>query len=190
MSSIAWSHSQADLVRWLIIDLGEGSDPLDSLAWPVSATMEPHTPDNCITVYDTEGFNTGRDLVSGRILEKPGIQVRLRSVDHKTGYVKMMALRRALSEGWRNRLVTVDTTTYLIYSLVKFSPIASLGKESSSGRRLFTFNCLINAIPYTFTPGEETGTGTTSSTAYEILDENGDAILDENGLSIYDEFYV
>lgn len=187
--SVALEHSQADIVRWLIIALGEGTDPASNEDWPVSAAIEPYAPDNCITVYDTEGIQQGRLGPTRKIQESLGLQVRIRAINHKDGFLKAYAIRHALSESVRNALVTVDTTTYLVYSLVKFSSVLPLGKDSSAGtRRLFTFNCLVNLVWHSVA-SEETGTGG-GLTGFEILDEDGEVILDENGEALYDEFFV
>lgn len=135
------SHSPADILTQVLVGLGVASQIEDNTAWPVFAGGEPASPDNCITIYDTEGDYHGRTMVDGAIQEHHGFQIRVRARDHATGYSKITAIRESLSQSVRQTLVIVDTTVYQVWAVNKLRGIFSLGLEvPASKRRLFTFN--------------------------------------------------
>ena len=190
------NYSPADITCRFLVAEGVGTLPTANGAWPIYIADEPDLPDNCITVYDLQGQNNGRNMPGRTTFRHQGIQVRVRSTVHTVGWDKAEEIREALHNAY-DEILTISADSYIIHCYSKLSDVLALGKESpTSKRRLFTVNALISVKPYTITEegtgtGSGTGSGTTTDlTAYEILDENGDAILDENGLSIYDEFYV
>lgn len=142
-------HSPADILRYLIIDLGLGTLPTSNGNWPVYTSDEPTSPDSCITTYDTTGRDGGRIMYTGEREEYPGVQVRIRGKDHTTAFVKAQAVAETLDKGTNNlglRLVTVtiDAASYLVYCVIRTGSVQHLGKESpTSKRKLFVINCLI-----------------------------------------------
>lgn len=138
-------HSPADILRWLLVQLGLGTDPGNAGSWPVYCSSEPHAPDNCITTYDTEQRGDGRSQISGEMFQHYGVQIRIRSVDHPTGYVKANALANALDQSVYQEVVTVSGTRYLIHAVSRSSAVLPLGKEvPASKRSLFTINLLVS----------------------------------------------
>ena len=72
-------HAPANIIRQLLISKSQGTNPLLQEPWPISYSMEPDTPDNSITVYDTTDRDHGRTMVDGRRQVHHGFQVRVRS---------------------------------------------------------------------------------------------------------------
>ena len=134
------THSPATAIQSLLIALGVATDPASSAAWPVYASAEPDTPDNCITVYDTAGRDEGRRMTDGQRNERSGFQVRVRSKDHATGYTKARAIAVAM-DGVLRQTVLVSTQHYLIWAVTRSSDVLALGPESPSSKRpIFTVN--------------------------------------------------
>jgi len=138
------AHSPADILRYSLIALGLGADPTAvSPTWPIYVGAEPNVPDNVITLYDTEGRSDGRMNPTGERAEHHGIQVRVRAINHTTGYAKARAIAVALDESIVLTTVTISGTTYLIHAVSRTSDVIPLGKDvSTSKRSLFTINAL------------------------------------------------
>lgn len=139
-------HSPADILRTALVALGQGTEPSSHGAWPLFATGEPSSPDNAVTVFDTQGGSDGRAMGSGELFQHWGVQVRVRSVDHATGWHKTGAIRYALSTGcYQQGVVMTDSTTYLIHAVTNIGEVVALGKEvPSSKRNLFTLNAKVS----------------------------------------------
>ncbi len=137
-------HSPSDILRSLIVSLAMASYPTNNSAWPAFTGREPSTPDNVVTCYDTIAGNEERKM-TGAIINHPGVQVRVRSTDHKTGYSKAYNIRAALSESVNKTTITIDSTTYLVQAVTNISPILALGKGPTDVRSLFTINMI---LPY------------------------------------------
>lgn len=152
-------HSPADVVRRMLIDLSLGTDP-DARpvgAWPVYASGEPGAgkpvgtastaktgvPDSIITVYDTLGRQNGRIQFSGEIQEHHGFQVRVRAAGHSAGYAKARAIADGLDKSVYLRTVAIGASRYLVYAVTRTGDVLALGKEPTSGRRIFTINALV-----------------------------------------------
>lgn len=140
-------HSPADVIRWLIIGLGGGTNPDLNLAWPVRATREADLPDNCITVYDTTGRDDGRTMTEGERIEHPGILIRIRSSKPKEGFVKAKAIATLLDESVRMNSVAIDSSHYLIENVSRTGNVIPLGPAPkdlpNSERSLFTINAVV-----------------------------------------------
>lgn len=136
-------HSPAEVIRWLLVALGLGTDPNLALAWPIYATNEPNEPDDCITLYDTTGTQDGRSMVDGELFQHFGFQVRVRSTDHRTGWVKAEAIRQALAKSIYQNLVSRDGSRYLVWCAAKISMVLVIGKDTPRSKRsLFTVNAV------------------------------------------------
>lgn len=134
------THSPAQIIQQMMIDLGVGTDGSLNNAWPIFSTEEPDDPDNCITVYDTTGSDDGRSMVDGKSMQHHGIQVRVRSYDHQTGYVKAREIRSAF-EGVLNKQTSLETNLYLVECINKIGDVLCLGQDvPASKRRVFTLN--------------------------------------------------
>ena len=155
------TNSPAEIIAYMMVDLGLGINPanysdIGSLTqWPIFDSSEPDLPDNCITIFDTGGVDDGRAMVGGVLFIHPGIQVRVRSKDHPTGWTKADTVRATLAESAYQEVVTIGSVSYLVHALSRFSPVIKLGKELEteqarrvSKRDLFTINCLASIRQY------------------------------------------
>ena len=143
------THSVSDIMRELLIDLLVGTEPDDSLTWPIYIKSEPDEPDNVITVNDTPGIDNGRVMNDGERQENPGIQVRVRSKVGATGKTKIEAIKTVLDTSVLRTNVTFDGSTYLVQSVSRSGQINDLGKDPESGRNLFTLNATVSLIETT-----------------------------------------
>lgn len=133
--SLPFLHSPAVIVQALISSIISPTT--------VYAGSEPTEPDNCITVYDTEGQADGREMVGGEILEHIGIMFRVRGKDHPTTYSIAANLRKAIAEQIRLNNLVLGSATYTIWCFSKIKPIFFLGRDMARSQRyVFTVNCL------------------------------------------------
>lgn len=116
-------HSPSDILRYLLIDLSVGTLPTDNQNWPIYVANEPNKPDNCITIYDTIGTDDGRSMIDGDIWKHDGIQVRVRSVDYRTGWDKITIVQETLAKQIRNTSIWVDDEPYLVTCAAKIADI-------------------------------------------------------------------
>ncbi len=137
-------HSPANVLAQLLVDMGQGTAPEESDAWPVYTAKEPNLPDNCITCYDTSPREDGRVHTDGERQEHQGVQVRVRARTHPAGYAKIRALATALDQYVYQALVSLDGAEYLLWSVSRTGGILSLGVDSPNTRRvLFTLNAVL-----------------------------------------------
>jgi hypothetical protein len=142
--SLTLTHSQANIIRWLLINLGLGTDPASAGSWPIYAYSEPDTPDAVITVYNTVGFVDGRAMPTGEVYEHFGFQVRVRATSSKLGITKINEIARQMAESVHNLTVTIDTETYTVCAITRKSGVIELGKEyPTSERNVFTLNAIV-----------------------------------------------
>lgn len=135
------SHSPADIVRYILIGKTLATLPTDASAWPSYVSKEPDTPDNCITIFDTEDVLEGRFMTSGQKQQHEGFQIRIRSVNYSTGHSKCRSIVNTLDTDVLRYDLTIDSIPYRIQSITRLSGILHLGDESpSSKRQLFTIN--------------------------------------------------
>jgi hypothetical protein len=140
-------HSPADILRRVLIALGQGTAPtdnaLDLSAWPIYAGGEPGSPDNVITLYDTPARQDGRSMIDGERQEHHGVQVRVRGATFPVGYAKARAIATAMDTAIYDLSVTLDSSTYRVHSVSRQGDVISLGKESPQSKRsVFTVNAI------------------------------------------------
>lgn len=136
-------HSAADILRYLLIDLTIAGDPADSPlpTWPAYAHMEPGTPDDVITVFDTSAMQQGRVHNDGERQEREGFQVRIRATLGEEGYNKADEIKTAFDQDVYQRTVTIGAYSYLVHAISRTTGIIALGTEPAvSKRSLFTIN--------------------------------------------------
>lgn len=154
----SFEYAPADILRWLLVAKGAVGDPtvLDPVTyqptqdWPCYHSVEPDLPDNCLTLYDTEGQDDGRGMLDGKIWEHPGFQLRVRGVDQATAYAKVKQLRDYMTKPSNILMsgVTVGSgplaNSYVIHCLAGFGRIIPLGQDGGNSKRfLFTLNAYI-----------------------------------------------
>ena len=138
----ALTHSPADIVRNLLINLGLGTTPSVSGSWHIYSDLEPGTPDSVITVYNTTSVIHGRRMTDGETNEHHGILIRIRDANPKSGYTKSRAIARSLDVDVFLNTVVFDSSTYTIQSISR-NDVFSIGKERPTSRRnLFTINAI------------------------------------------------
>ena len=147
-------HSPDDIIRNLIIDLGDGTAPDDGSNWPVYCRKEPDTPEDVITVYQAANVLHGKEHPTGVMAEHYGAQVRVRAADYYTGWDKIQNIAVSL-DGVTPREVEVGdvagtgSATYTVYAVTRRSGPAHI-RDSRQPHKLdlFTFN-VIAAITQT-----------------------------------------
>ena len=143
-------HSPAEVVRQLLIDLSLGEDSQSS-DWSVFVGVQPDSPDNCITVYDTTGILDGKVQFTGDTLEQHGVQIKIRARTVPLGRARSNLIGKKLDQDVQRTEVTVDSDDYLVHG-VQRGNILHLGHEPESRNRGWSINCTCNIT--------STGTGT------------------------------
>lgn len=134
-------HSPAEILRKLLLDRGLGTDGASRSAWPVFTRNEPPAPDDCITLYDTQGTSDGRAHVDGTQFQHYGFQLRVRSGQDRDGWQKSSLVRDLFNRQVHNAVVVMaDDTRYVVYAVTRVGQVVPIGKEESSKRNLFTLN--------------------------------------------------
>jgi hypothetical protein len=137
-------HTPADILRYALIASSGGSLPSVNGVWPIYISNEPDLPDNCITIYDTAGKFQGRIQVTGEMVEYPGIQIRVRGIDHQTARTRALLIENILDTVFRRTLVTIGLNTYMVEAVTRTSQTIDAGKAvSQSKRHLFTLNAVL-----------------------------------------------
>ena len=143
------THSPADVVRWLLIAAGQGTEPITNYDWPIHVSLEPDYPEQCITIYDTGGVTFGNFQPTGEEQEYPGLMIQVRSNTHKIGYQKTDSLTKYIDQSVLNQTVTVtdengNENTYKVNNLIRQGTINNLGKDPDDSRFRFTVNFLVS----------------------------------------------
>lgn len=133
----------ADIIRWLLIDLGLGTKPSVHQDWPIQYSQKPNVPDNMVWLLDSVGTSDGDTQPDGEMQSHYGFQILLRATDDLTGWFKMNQIFIICQSIERKRL-TIDNNgspaRYLIDNVSKLGNIIPLGSEPESKRVLFSLN--------------------------------------------------
>ena len=127
----------AILATYIIEGLERMTWPSDKEDWPLFISHMPdgkNVPTICGAIYDTSGIGHGR-YMDGTSIERPGIQLRLRSRNYETLYIKMENIAYYL-DYVRNASVVIDDATYTLQNISRTSPIINLGWETETTRRV------------------------------------------------------
>lgn len=153
MESVILTHSPAEVLRAVLIQLGQATTGTAYGQWPVFADMEPDTPDNCVTLYDTQGIIQGRNHPDGEVQENQGLQVRVRGVKDSTvtpalhgsqvAYRQAASICRILDQTVCRTTVNLDSSTYIIHSANRASSILKLGRMRDNRER---YVCTVNYL--------------------------------------------
>lgn len=124
-----------------LIQLGSvGSDPASGDPWPIYSTNMPDTPDNCMTVFTTEGVRQGRYMITGAYHYRSGFQVLVRSSTYTPGLDKIKEVIEYLETVYQEP-VTILSDTYTVHSVSITSGPLPLGKSVEDSKRyLFSMN--------------------------------------------------
>jgi hypothetical protein len=149
------THPPAQIIRQLLIDLDQGTNPEASGEWPIYAVEMPDSPSDVVFVSDTEGRTFGRYHPTGETVEKYGIQFLFRS-EGLYGYLKAADISSAVDVYVRRNEVHMDEdedypeADYMVNAVHKIGPIVRIGKEPDSGGRwLWSLNCIASIEPIT-----------------------------------------
>ncbi len=140
------NHSQSQIIRQLLIDLGGGTDPDDDDDWPIYANQIVDSPDSVITIKNTTPRNDGRLMVSGEAQVHEGIQITVRAADHGVCHDKTNDIAIIMSETVLNNTVVIGVgSAYTVYAASLTSGPIDLGKNVDiSKRNLFTLNYTVS----------------------------------------------
>ena len=138
------THGPCDIIGQLLIDKGVAVDPQTAGDWKLGVSEDLATPDEVVSVFDTQGKLQGFEHTQGEMQEQEGILIRIRSKDYRTGYTKAKAIATLLDEGVHNETVVLETVTYIVYSVNRTSGVLHVGKETGASKRhLFTVNATV-----------------------------------------------
>lgn len=145
------THSPADVMRWLLVRLGLGTDHRLGGTWPVYVGGESEKPVNMITVYDTVGTDDGSVMVGGELQGHYGFMVRVRSEYHSLGWTKANAIRANLAENCYDLVVNVPAYratpagVYVVGNCANIGSVMALGLNVPNEKSwLFTVNGVVN----------------------------------------------
>lgn len=137
------TKSPAKVMQQLLIDLDLAASKASGDPYPCFYSNQPDTPDNCFTVYNTEGRVQGRDQISGEPLEVHGIQVRLRDTDVETGDNKINLVAQTLSAVARQDVI-IDSEIFLVHALTQSGNPIYIGLDAPNSKRVvWTLNLLM-----------------------------------------------
>lgn len=134
------------IIANVLIQTGHASKHDAGVAWPVFVGHLPHDPPDALCVYDGVGVVLSRSARSGQYAEKPGVQIRARSVDYLRAYAKLESIRAELDTLSNHQVSTQGTDSIVLAHCSRTSSILSLGLSPQTSRR--TFELTIN---YTLT---------------------------------------
>lgn len=145
-------ESPAHIVAVLLADLGYGADPEVGGDWPIYDGLEPDTPDNCITIFDTPGELQGTVQIDGEIQERFGLQIRIRCSSQTVGWTKANALAVVCDQVVSQNTVIIGSNQYLVTTITRRGGILNLGRERpqtggqgvTSKRSVYTFNAVVS----------------------------------------------
>lgn len=142
-------HPPQRILQQLMINLGLAAAPGGT--WPCYVGNMPDTPDNCVATHDVAGKLEAK-LMHGAIVQKYGVQVKVRSSGPVDGYVKVNAIEVALA-AVHNAQVNVEdesgtsSSNYQVNAISQTSPILKLGPEQPQTRRyLWTWNGTLSLL--------------------------------------------
>lgn len=131
---MALDHSPADIICSYLVEEGVVSDGgvIPRGDWPCFVSIMPAEEDLAVLIADTGGKSDGR-LMSGKVIDHPGIQIMVRANDYRTAWRKVNDLD-ALFETLSMVDVTLEASVYKIASVSRQGHISYLGSEKILGR--------------------------------------------------------
>jgi len=103
--------------------------------------FEPSQPDRCATIYDTTGVIQGRVLDTGEVIERQGVQLRVRAEDYPHCWGKTARVVDVM-DSLINEVVFCDGTSFVISTCSRSSGILPLGEDEKQRHRM-TVNYLV-----------------------------------------------
>lgn len=137
------THSPADVLAIVLIQLGAVQSNTPPVDWSVFVSLEPDEPEKCITLYDDAGVIDGRTMPDAEVQEHHGVQVRVRSNEHASGYLKARAIATALAAQY-DTVVVLEGHYYRLHCSNRSGDVIPIPPNTSTSRRLFTINYLLS----------------------------------------------
>jgi hypothetical protein len=147
------TQSPAFILAALLRSKGVVVLPGSTGMWPCYIGSMPdgdNVPDECVSIRDMPGIKEGRDMASGLVLERFGVQIKVRatSTDYNGGWQQLDAIMLALDKVVSQSVQTDTSHFYTIPAITRGSPLP-MGQEpitESTKRRWFfalnaTFTC-------------------------------------------------
>lgn len=132
----------ADIVARLLVQVNI-SDDLNG-AWPTYVSFFPDVGQG-VVVYETPGEQDGRIMLTGERIERPGIQIRVRSQDYSDASNKAWAIAKKLDEQSNAEVVIDSAEAYTIQNISRRGTPIDLGPEGEDGSNR-RFNFTVNAV--------------------------------------------
>lgn len=134
------SDSPSKVFQYMLVQLSLGTLPVPGVAadWRVYRQALTNDNRNAIFIFGTTPEQDGR-LMSGQVIEHPGIQIRIRGMTDEDAEVKGMAIESALA-GVKHLTVPVGGNNYLVESFKKTSGLTFIFQEEVGNRRHYTIN--------------------------------------------------
>jgi hypothetical protein len=131
------THSPAEIMAQLLVDLGMATGPGGSGSWPVFKTGITDKPDDCIAVTDTAGIDDGAFLGPGATTEQHyGVQIMVRAATHPRCWVKTEAIRQALRAMDNMKTVWIGAASYTLPAVCRLAPPTVIGKDRPDSTRV------------------------------------------------------
>ena len=140
------NHSPAEILRWVLVAAGVVGDPrISGVLWPCYTSLEPNLPDECVTTFDTNNRDQGRIQIGGKRQEHYGVQIRIRSKTHSSGWPKADTIKETLDQSILRDTIIIGSSTYCVHAVSRTSGVLELGKELAvTKRHVFTINCVVD----------------------------------------------
>lgn len=136
-------ESTASIVSKFLIDKGlaEDVESTTPVVWPVFVSFLPEAGNDVVGVFDTAGNLDGRLMATGRVVEKYGLQVIVRSFDFPAGYAKIRNIAKEL-DAVKGVEIKLDEVPFVVQNFSRQSAVLSMGNEEAAGsrRHLFSVN--------------------------------------------------
>jgi len=137
------------MAAYIIDELAKMTDPENGDSWPLYISSMPdgkNVKTDCGAIYDTTPVIETR-LMSGLVPQHPCVQLRIRSRNYETGYVKIEYIAVAL-DAIDHNTVGIDAGDYVIKNASKSTAVVPLGLETGTTKRrfLFTVNFLLTIM--------------------------------------------
>lgn len=132
--------SPAYIIRRLLLSqtTPEITAPSEKKTWPCYVGHMPDldgTPSEVACVYDIPAGVEDR-LMSGEVIEKPLVQVKVRSENYETAYGKAAALAAVLDATVRT-VVTDTSESWTVHNASRITTLMNIGNET--GRKRYNF---------------------------------------------------
>jgi len=155
-------NSPATILIAALAAASQGVYPPDLTDWSLWNSRMPNDGDQAIAIYDTGSKPDGRSHRSGRTVEHPSLQIRIRSADYPVAFQKALSLCSFLDSLSNLSVEILDeagesTGNFaLIQSATRYGGIISLGNEEDGKRQILTINTRLTLAEALHSPSSQT----------------------------------